>query len=152
VDADNRQVRFARSIPAAQARLGTGIVTLSYPGNERTRPQEIRLRAAGNPAKLKLTRPRLREGRLQVAGTVTRRARGVVRILIEFQSAGGVEQHQARARIKDGAWKLNERLPAEVNQAIEQRTGELHSYVTYTGSFPERIRGELKSFQVDVSR
>jgi hypothetical protein len=151
IDAENRRVRFERSITAAQARLGTGIVTINYPGNERTRPQEVRLRAASRPADLRLSRPSISDGRLEAAGTVAERARGVVQILIEYQADGGLQTHSARARIDDGAWELDERLPADVRRGIERREGTVHSYVAFTGYLPARVRGEFESFQVDVA-
>lgn len=151
VDADGRGVRIKRSITAAQARLGSGIVTIDYPGNARTRPQQVRLRAAANPARLDLDRPSIRDGRLQATGTVTRRARGVVRVLIEFHSGGRLHEYTTRARIAKGAWKLDERLPADVRQAIEERDGSVHSYTAFTGYLPERIRGEFESFEVAVA-
>jgi hypothetical protein len=71
VDSENRRVRFERRIPADQADLGTGIMTITYGGDEDTRPQEVRLRAASQPANLELERPVIADGRLTAEGTVS---------------------------------------------------------------------------------
>jgi hypothetical protein len=60
VDPDKGYVRFDKRIPQAQARLGTGILTIAYPGNDRTRGQEVRLRAARRQARLNAERARAR--------------------------------------------------------------------------------------------
>ena len=52
VDAQEGYVRFRQPIPREQADMGTGIMTLTYPGNDHTRGQEVRLRAARGRAGL----------------------------------------------------------------------------------------------------
>jgi hypothetical protein len=80
IDAQQGRIRFAQRIPRAQADLGTGIMTITYPGDEDTRPQEVRLRAASQKAELELERPGIEDGRLKARGTISDRARGVVRL------------------------------------------------------------------------
>ncbi len=147
--ADGR-IRFRQRIPAAQARLGTGIITLAYPGDADTRPQVVRLRAASQPARLEMPRPRIVDNRLQARGSVTSRARGVVRVQLEYLTQRcetvTVERH---VRIQsDGRWRLDAPLTAAEQAGIATRRGTVHSYTLFTGYFPRRIRGEMRSFEV----
>ena len=149
IDAVNGRVRFRQRIPAAQARLGTGIITISYSGDADTRPQTVRLRAAIRPAQLRLSRPRIDNGRVRASGTVTSRARGVVRLQLEYDRGGATRVLRFRARIGgDGRWSLDRQLTAADLIAIAQRSGTLHSYTLFTGYYQERVRGEMRSFQV----
>ncbi len=142
------RIRFRKRIPKAQARLATGILTIGYRGDADTRPQTVRLRAASQSADLRLSRPSISNGRLRASGTVSRRARGVVRVQIEYVVAGKTHMREFKARIAHGRWSLDERLSQTVRNAIAQRTGTVHSYTLFTGYYPRRIRGEMRSFQV----
>lgn len=148
VDGANRRIRFREPIPASQARLGTGIVTITYPGDEDTRPRELRLRAANGRARLHLDRPTLRDGRLRANGTVTSRASGVVRVSISYVHAGEPFTLERKARIEDGRWSLEAPLPRADRARIAARTGTVHSTTAFTGDFDKRIRGEAQSFQI----
>ena len=148
VDGANRRIRFRQPIPPSQARLGTGIITISYPGDEDTRPQELRLRAANGRARLDLDRPTLQDGRLRAKGTVTSRATGVVRVSISYVHAGRAFTVERKARIADGRWSLDAPLPDADRARIAARTGTVHSTTAFTGHFEKRIRGEAQSFQV----
>ncbi|MDQ3350048.1 MAG: glycoside hydrolase [Acidobacteriota bacterium] len=148
IDSARGRIRFSKRIPASQADLGTGIVTITYGGDADTRPQVVRLRAASQRAALRLSRPRIVGGRLRASGTVTRRARGVVRVQLEYDSAGRTTTLQRNARISNGRWRLNAQLSSAVRDAIARRQGTVHSYTLFTGYFPRRVRGEMRSFQV----
>ncbi len=148
IDSAARRIRFRRAVSAAQRRLGTGILTLDYPGDADTRPQSVRLRGARHKAQLDLRRPRIVEGYLRAAGTIDRRARGVVRLQISYQHLCAVRIIQFRATIRDGRWSLNERLSADVRAAIAGRAGPVHSYTLFTGYLPARVRGEMRSYQI----
>jgi hypothetical protein len=148
VDSGDGRIRFRRSIPAAQARLGTGIVTVAYPGDADTRPQEVRLRAAAHPAALRLTRPAISGGRLKVNGAISSRARGVVRLQLQYVVDKRTVTLRFRARIANGRWSLDERLTDSVRAAISRRDGTVQSYTLFTGYLPRRIRGEMRAFQV----
>jgi len=148
VDAGNRRIRFNRRIPAEQARLGTGIMTISYPGDDNTRPQEVRLRAASQPANLDLERPVIADGRIKAQGTVSDRARGVVRLQVQYVVDGETRELALRGKIDDGEWEIDEALSAQVRDGIARRTGSVHSYTLFTGFFERRIRGEMRSFQI----
>lgn len=151
VDSANGRIRVTRSITRAQALLGTGILTLAYPGDADTRPQVVRLRAANNPAKLSGTRPTISAtGVLQQQGIVTIGARGVVRTQLEFVSrvTGETTTLEFLTPIQSGKWLLNAQLPQEVLAQLGARCGTVHSYTLFTGYMPRRIRGEMLSFQV----
>jgi len=148
VDSENRRVRFDRAIPAEQARLGTGIMTITYPGDEDTRPQEVRLRAASQPANLELERPRIDDGHLKAQGTISDRAQGIVRLQLQYVVDGQTETVKLRGRIDDGRWEIDEALSKDVRDGIAGRTGSVHSYTLFTGYFERRIRGEMQAFQI----
>ncbi|MCP9491948.1 MAG: hypothetical protein MSC31_19045 [Solirubrobacteraceae bacterium MAG38_C4-C5] len=148
IDAQNRRVRFNRAIPADQARLGTGILTMTYPGDGDTRPQEVRLRAASQQAKLELDRPVIEDGRLKADGTISGRARGIVRLQLQYVVDGDTETIELRGEIDDGRWEIDEALSEEARDEIARRSGTVHSYTLFTGYFERRIRGEMQSFQV----
>jgi len=148
IDSAKGQIRFSRRIPAAQANLGTGILTLTYLGDADTRPQTVRLRAASQRADLNLARPTITNGRLRANGTVSSAARGVVRVQIEYVVDNVTNTKQYNARINNGRWRLDQPLPADVNSGIARRQGTVHSYTLFTGYLPKRIRGEMESFQI----
>lgn len=147
VDEEKGRLRFREDIPRAQAAMGTGILTLRYPGNDSTRGQEVRLRAAHRHADLELDRPTL-GGRLRADGTISSRARGVVRVQLSWTTGGKDRIHEAHARIRDGRWKLDHELPEDVIGALMARDGTVHSYTLFTGYLPARMRGEMQAYQV----
>lgn len=111
VDSESRRVRFREAIGADQARLGTGIATIIYFGNESTRAQESRLRAARNPADLELDRPTIRERRLRVNGTATATPAGPC-----GSASSGTDDElrglQLQTPIEDGAFSIDHQLSA----------------------------------------
>lgn len=151
--AAGRTVRFSVPVPAsangsahrlsftvplsrAQTELGTGIVTLSYAGNARVRPDEVRTRAANGVAALKRTAATITGGRLVVAGTVSRRARGSVRVRFGYNRPDRTFAFfSVTAPIKDGAWSIDVPLPAG-----GETGGELS--IQFTGYLKGPIRGE----------
>ena len=152
VDSQDGRIGFRKRIPRAQADLGTGIVTIAYPGDEDTRPQEVRLRAASHKANLELQRPVIEDGRLKAQGAVSDRARGLVRLQLQYVVDGQTETLKLRGRIDDGRWKIDEALSEVVRDAIGRRTGTVHSYTLFTGYYPRRVRGEMRSYQVLPAR
>lgn len=151
IDSANGRIRVTRPITAAQTRLGTGILNIHYPGDDNTRPQLVRLRAANTPARLQPTRPTISStGVLNVSGRVNSDARGIVRLQVEFVSraTGRTNTLKFRGTISNGRWSISTQLSATVIAQILQRCGTVHSYILFTGYFPERIRGEMRSFQI----
>ena len=82
------------------------------------------------------------------SGSVSDRARGVVRVQLEYVVNGQTRSHQFLAKISDGRWSLNQALSQTVRNEIAKRTGTAHSYTLFTGYMPARMRGEMRSFQV----
>ncbi|MGI8803466.1 MAG: hypothetical protein ACR2KV_15095 [Solirubrobacteraceae bacterium] len=148
IDAVDGRIRNRETIPAAQAALGTGILTIRYAGDADTRPQVVRLRAANVPARLDSTRPTLTGGHLLAHGTVDPTARGVVRVQLEYYSSGKTTTLQFYPRISGGAWNLNATLSTAQQTAIAQRQGTVESYILFTGYLPRRMRGEMIAYQV----
>lgn len=91
-DATLDRIRFREPITAGQAALGTGIVTLDYKGDEDTRPEEVRLRAASRRAELDVDQISLIDGRLSARDSVTGRAEGIVRFRFSYIDAAGEPQ------------------------------------------------------------
>ncbi|HEV2819641.1 MAG TPA: N-acetylmuramoyl-L-alanine amidase [Solirubrobacteraceae bacterium] len=148
VNSQGRRINFREAIPAAQARLGTGILTIRYPGDPDTRPQELRLRAANRPSQLALERPRLESGVLSAQGTVNPRATGVVRVSISYVHRGQTHVVERKAPVSGGRWSLVAPLPPEDTLRIAQRSGTVHSITAYTGDLDARLRGEARAYQV----
>jgi hypothetical protein len=122
-------------------------MTISYPGDGDTRPQEVRLRAASQPANLELERPVIEDGRIQAEGTVSDRARGVVRLQVQYVVDGETRELDLRGDIDDGEWEVDEELSQEA-RARARRTGSVHPYTLFTGFFERRIRGEMQPLQI----
>ena len=104
---DNGRIRFARRLPKAQ-RHGSGIVTLRWRGSAAVRPAALRLRAATQRAALRRNRAVLRDGRLHAEGTISARARGVIRLTLAYGSGEAVFS----ARIHHGRWRIDAPVPA----------------------------------------
>lgn len=137
-------VRISRRLPRRAARKSTGILTLSYAGNDRVRPDEVRLRAASGKARLRRTQAAIdARGRLRVAGTISKRARGVVRVRLGYPERDGTVRFLTlNAGIRDGRWAVSKALPARAASVGGQLS------IQYTGYEPRRIRGEQDAKQV----
>jgi hypothetical protein len=155
------QIRFREGLTSGQAALGQGIVTLTYPGDADTRPDEVRLRAASNPAKLKVHSMTNVYGELTVDGSLTSKARGVVRFRYSYLDKQGQPQvHLAKTKIKsDGTWKLvygeenTYRGPSKIYGAdakVPDEVRECGGYLSilFTGYYEERIRGEMLAYEL----
>ncbi|MDQ3308359.1 MAG: hypothetical protein M3499_08405, partial [Actinomycetota bacterium] len=88
-DTELDEVRILEDITEGQADLGTGIVNLTYLGNDSTRPELVRLRAASQPAELDVEEISLLGDRLSATGSVTDRAEGVVRLRFSYVDPDG---------------------------------------------------------------
>jgi hypothetical protein len=130
-------IRISRRLSAAQRSKPTGIFTLVYAGSATVQPDEVTLRAATGKALLERTTTRIdNSGRLVMAGTITSRARGVVRVRIGYVSGRTIAFAEFQAKIVRGAWSLAEELPA----AAARAGGQLS--IQFTGYEPRLIRGE----------
>jgi hypothetical protein len=132
-------------VTRGQARLGTGIVTIRYLGDAATRPQEVRLRAASQRAELDVEEMSLLGDRLSVSGSVTTKARGLVRLQLSYlDDAGRPQEWMTSARIgRDGGWELDEdRVP----DAAARCGGYLS--ILFTGYFDRRVRGEMLAYEL----
>lgn len=156
------QIRFRKTLTRGQAALGQGIVTLSYPGDADTRPDEVRLRAASNPAKLKVHYMNNSNSHLVVDGSLTSKARGVVRFRYSYLDKQGQPQvHLAQTKVKsDGTWKLEYReentygKPSKVFGAdakLPSEAAECGGYLSilFTGYYEKGIRGEMLAYELD---
>jgi hypothetical protein len=148
-DAELDRIRFKEPITRGQARLGTGIVTLNYQGDEDTRAEEVRLRAASQRAELDVEEISLSGDRLAARGSVTSRAEGIVRLSYSYLDGAGEPQvHLARATIDDdGDWELE---GDEVPSQLAQCGGYLS--IQFTGFFERRIRGEQLAYQLNAGQ
>ena len=114
IDSGRGMLRVNRAVTRRQARGQSAIVTISYPGNARTLPKQVRLRAAARAAKLTASRPALRAGRLLTRGTVAKAARGVVRLELAYNVDGRNVVRKLSATIRNGRWSLSSALsPAD---------------------------------------
>jgi hypothetical protein len=150
-DADTEldEIRILEPLTSGQAELGTGIVNLHYLGDEDTRPELVRLRAASQRAELDVEEIGLVGDRLSAVGSVTSRAEGIVRLRYSYVDPDGSEQvHLARATIQDdGAWELeDDQVPAQL-----ARCGGYLS-IQFTGYFERRIRGEQLAYELNAGQ
>lgn len=150
VDSAKGRIFGTRGIDAAQARASTAILTLSYPGDADTRAQTLRLRAALRAAKLSSSRPAITVGVLTAAGAISKRAKGVVRLQLEWvnRADGSIGTLERLAPIKNGRWGVRSQLPSAIVSQINTRCSTLQSYVLFTGFQPLLMRGEMRAFQV----
>ncbi len=143
------EIRVLEPITRGQARLGTGIVNLEYLGDENTRPDFVRLRAASQRAELDVEEISLIGDRLSATGSVTSRAEGIVRFRYSYVDPDGTPNvHEARAEIQDnGDWELEgDQVPAQLAQC----GGYLS--IQFTGYFERRIRGEQLAYQLNAGQ
>jgi hypothetical protein len=83
-----------------------------------------------------------KEGVLFAQGRVADEAKGVVRLILSYDTTTGPKVWEGQAEIqKFGSWKLKEQLPPEA------RLGG-HLSIQFTGYLPKRIRGEQITKQV----
>ena len=105
-------------------------------------PDRVRLRAASGKSLLTRKTTRIQNRRLIVSGTITTRARGVVRIRLGYDNPDGSTAFLYwKARIARGTWRLNRALPARAAKG-----GQLA--IQFTGYLPRNLRGEQIAKQV----
>ena len=125
-------------------RVDGGILTLSWAGSSTVRPAAVRLRAAAGPALLRRGATRLRAGVMSVEGTISRRARGSVRLSLEYVDGGQVRTATYSARISGGRWRFSGRVPDAARHG-----GYLTIQFTgYAGAPGGALRGEQDAKQL----
>jgi hypothetical protein len=93
----------------------TGAVEVRYRGNARFTRDSARVRTGALAARLRVTRAHVEKGgRFVMAGTVSPRARGSVRVRLAYTGTGTRTRFlRYSARIKDGRWALRALLPTQ---------------------------------------
>ena len=133
--AAEQRISIRRKLPSTQPK-DTGIVELTYAGNSVVSPDEVRLRAADVKASLVRKVTTLSGGRLKVEGTISAKARGVVRLRLGYDRADGTTGFEVfTATIAKGAWKVDRALTGDAAKG-----GYLS--IQFTGYEPENMRGE----------
>jgi hypothetical protein len=109
----------------------------------------LRLRAASQRAELAVEEISLVGDRLSAQGSVTSRARGIVRLRFSYVDAAGQPQvHLARATIQDGGdWEL-------AGGAVPPQLARCGGYLSilFTGYFERRIRGEMLAYELNAGQ
>lgn len=142
VPIEDRQVKVLEDLPSSQATLDTGIVEVTYAGNDVVAPDEVRVRAASGKSKLTRGTVKIEGGELVVDGTITSKAKGVVRVRMQYDEPDGSTGFLFwNATIAKGEWGIEETLPA-------QAAAGGHLSIQFTGYLPEKLRGEQTSKQV----
>ena len=67
---------------------------------------------------------------------------------LEYVHGNETKVLRLRAPLTDGRWSMNSQLSAAQLAEIGQRTGTVHSYALFTGYLQQRMRGEMRSFEV----
>jgi hypothetical protein len=133
----NGTIRFRKALAPRLRSKPTGIFALHFGGTATVAPDSVALRAARGRAGLVRTSSRIdASGKLRVAGAISPRARGVVRVRVGYADGGDIAYLNYRAKIVRGRWSLVQQLPA----AAAQAGGQLS--LRFTGYEPLRIRGE----------
>lgn len=149
----NGQLRISRALTAAQARAGTGTLTLTYGGDARTQPDKVRLLAASRGAALKAKRPTIVKGRLTAAGTVTKRARGSIRVELRFDPAGATQTRVMtfKAPIVKGRYRLDKPLAAAVLSDMARSPAAPVTYLLFAGDKRNGVAGQSAFFELPAS-
>jgi hypothetical protein len=137
------RIRFAQRLPRALRSGDGGILSLAWAGDAAVRGESVRLRAAAQPAGLRRGAIELRDRRLRVAGRISARAEGVVRLRLSYGVAG---EFSFTARIRRGRWSAAVTVPPEA------RSGGYLSiqYTGYRGARGGPMRGEQDALQVSA--
>lgn len=128
-------IQIRKTLPSTQPK-DTGIVEIAYAGNATVAPDEVRVRAADGKALLVRKNATLTGGRLKVDGTISKDARGVVRVRLDYdKSDGSAGFLYWNATISSGSWKVDQALTGDAAKG---------GYVSiqFTGYEKAGMRGE----------
>jgi hypothetical protein len=131
-------IRIARALSRAMRRAASGVLTLTYAGDARVRSDAVTLRAAARRSGLKRRSSTISGGRLRVAGTISKSARGTVRVRIEYVENGALQRRTYSAKVRKGRWTLDVALPPAA------RAGG-HLSILFSGDVKRRLWGEQLS-------
>ena len=89
-------------------------MALSYGGNSKVRKDSLKLRAGTRKGSLRRTASTIAAGRLRVSGRISKRARGKVRVRLEYVGAAGeLRRKFFNATIsRTGRWRINAPIDA----------------------------------------
>jgi hypothetical protein len=143
------EIRILEPITRGQADLGTGIVNLDYLGDEDTREEFVRLRAASQRAELDVQEISLIGDRLSAAGSVTSRAEGIVRFRYSYVDPDGRSRSMKRGprsrTTVTGSWTMI-RCPPSWRSVVATCP------IQFTGYFERRIRGEQLAYELNAGQ
>jgi DNA-binding beta-propeller fold protein YncE len=127
----------SRKLSARQRRARTGAVQVNYAGDAKHLRDSARIRTGSVPPRLRLATARVdRAGRLTLAGTASRRARGSVRVRIAYVGTGTrVRYLRYSARIRSGRWALRALLPTQARAGAD-------ASIQYSGDARRRVAGQ----------
>ncbi len=130
-----KNVKVAHTLSSAQRRASTGILTVTYVGNEQVHADLLRSRAANRASRLKRTTLSFSGARLKIAGTVAPQVSGVVRLRVTYAGANGaLEEWLHNAKITRGRWSVDEQLPAAAG-------ADVNAYLTMQFTGDRSARG-----------
>ncbi len=135
------RVKLNRRLAGLSTEATSGIVTFTYAGNPRVRPDNVRLRAADGKSLLRRSVSRIeKSGDLVASGTVALRAAGVVRVRMGYvEPSGAVRFKTVKVPIEPGVrrntWSMRTRLPAAARDQVQLS-------IQYTGFERRNLRGE----------
>lgn len=148
------QVKVNRALPAPQASASSGTLTLTYAGDSDTQPYTVKLLATRRGASLKAKRPTIFKGRIKATGSISKLARGSVRVELRYQPTGATQQRIVafKAPIAKGRYKLDKSLSATVLRDIAGSPAAPGSYVLFAGDKRSGIGGQSAFFALAAAR
>jgi DNA-binding beta-propeller fold protein YncE len=127
-----------RTLPARIRGIRTGAVEVRFAGNRSFTRDSVRIRTGARAARLRVTRAAVQAGgRLTLAGTAARGARGTVRVRLAYAGSGTRTRFlRYTAPIRNGRWVVRSLLPTQA-----ARAGGYLS-VQYSGDARRRVAGQ----------
>ena len=126
-----------RTLPRRMRGARTGAVEVRYRGSSRFTRDSARVRTGLVPARLRVTTARVeKRGRLMLAGTADRRARGAVRVRLAYAGTGTRTRFlRFGAKIRRGRWTVRALLPTQAARS----GGDLS--IQYSGDARRAVAG-----------
>jgi hypothetical protein len=89
-------------------------------------------------------------GVLQASGVISGRARGAVRVQLEWVNRidGSLGTVERLTPVKSGQWRLSSLLAPDIRAQIADRCSNVQGTVLFTGYQPLLMRGEVLSMRV----